>query len=349
MKIERSEEQNTAARRFGELARACVDEEIAAGIKSLAGDGLIGLAGRDGGWGRAVAALEAIASEAPALALGSALNLVAADLVYRWGRCDALRVLEDLLKGRAVGALIGVDDDLENVSMSADELSLQTPRVCLAPVADVFVVVVPREAGVAVVAFAHDEAGIEVGAQLESTGMIDAASAPVSLMSAPLAKACIVGANPLPSSEPEALLARWSLGLAAVMVGVAGAAFEQVTNFARECEVGGKALFKHQSASFAMAETFAALETARLMMDRAAGAVDADDREALTLCSSARLLADDLVEEITTKGSRVLGMAGPVTDAKFHGLLADAGAVRFMGGGPDGLLDSIFEAVAGDV
>ena len=71
-----------------------------------------------------------------------------------------------------------------------------------------------------------------------------------------------------------------------------------------------------------------------------------EDREAGVLCECARLIADDAMEEIMSKGARVLGARGTERGHRFRSLMENAAAARFMGGHPDALLSSVFESVS---
>jgi alkylation response protein AidB-like acyl-CoA dehydrogenase len=352
MRIERNDAEKEAAELYGGLAKE-FEGRTGEGLKALAAEGLLGLSSGEKGWSIAAPALEAVALADASLALAAAMNLLAADLVWRWGDCKATDTSENIEKGRVAAALIGPGRGPEAPSLVSESgrLALQgsAGRVCLAPVADLFVVLARRDDRVSLLSLPKDHPAISVGDSVDTIGMSGIPIAPVSLRFEEVTRNELCGPDPLPDSEPDALSARWSLCMAAVLCGCSLAALEEVRLFAQEHKAGDKPVFKHQAQSFHVADMFAALDAARLMLDRAAYAVDAADREAKVLCECARLVADDAVEEIAGKGSRLLGSRGAGAGVKFRSLIDDASVARFIGGHPDALLSSVFESIAEDL
>ena len=310
MKMERSQAQLTAAENFSRLAAEIQGQPLSRALKTLAEEGLLAAVGKDQGWGVATAALEAVASRVPALAAGAAMNLLAADLIFRWGRCEPLKRLKGVVKGEAIAAVIGPSpaESAPRLSDRPDRtLSGAADRVCLAPIANLLIVIVLCPGGVAPIVLSKDHPGVSVGEELEMVGMAGLGVAPVRFERAAVSGPELAGPVPLPDSEPGAFSARWSLAMASVLCGCSMAAFEEARAFAAQHQVGDRPVYKLQAPSFLLAEMFSSLDAARLMLDRAAGAVDVGDPEAGVLCDCARLLSDQAVEEISAKGSRVLG------------------------------------------
>src|SRR5207302_1890980 len=101
--------------------------------------------------------------------------------------------------------------------------------------------------------------------------------------------------------------------VAASAVGVARAALEYATAYAREREAFGKPVIARQGISFKLAEIAMEVEAARLLVWRACAAVDADEDAGL-LGSYAKALAADTAMRATTEAVQVLGGAGVMRD-----------------------------------
>ena len=94
--------------------------------------------------------------------------------------------------------------------------------------------------------------------------------------------------------------------LACGHVGLADAALDVAMQFAKEREVGGKAIFKHQSISFALVEARAKVESARLLAYRAARLCE-QGKEHRGETAMAKFSAAEALIEAVTVANRVLG------------------------------------------
>ena len=111
--------------------------------------------------------------------------------------------------------------------------------------------------------------------------------------------------------------------VAAGAVGVARAAFEHATGFARERKAFGKPLLAKQGVSFKLAEMAMEIEAARLLVWRACAACDAGEDAGL-LGSYAKAFAADTAMKATTDAVQVLGGAGIMRDHPVEKWLRDA-------------------------
>jgi len=103
------------------------------------------------------------------------------------------------------------------------------------------------------------------------------------------------------------------LGIAAVAVGVAQAALELATAYAKERKQFGKAIAEFQGVSFSLADMATQVEAARSLYLTAARLRDAG-RPYGTQASMAKLFATDTAMRVTTDTVQVLGGAGYVED-----------------------------------
>jgi alkylation response protein AidB-like acyl-CoA dehydrogenase len=119
--------------------------------------------------------------------------------------------------------------------------------------------------------------------------------------------------------------------VAAGAVGVARAAFEHATEYARTREAFGKPLIAKQGVSFKLAEMAMEIEAARLLVWRACAACDAGDDAGL-LGSYAKAFAADTAMKTTTEAVQVLGGAGVMRDHPVEKWLRDAKVFQIVEG-----------------
>ena len=119
--------------------------------------------------------------------------------------------------------------------------------------------------------------------------------------------------------------------VAAAAVGVALAAFEAATEYARERVAFGKPLIAKQGISFKLAEMGMAVEASRLLTWRAAAAIDAG-RDAGLLGSYAKAFAADTAMRVATDAVQVLGGAGVMRDHPVEKWLRDAKVLQIVEG-----------------
>jgi alkylation response protein AidB-like acyl-CoA dehydrogenase len=96
---------------------------------------------------------------------------------------------------------------------------------------------------------------------------------------------------------------------AAKSVGLSQAAFEFALNYSKEREAFGRPISKFQAISFKLAEMAVKIETARLLVYKAAW-LYSTDKNALKEASMAKLYASGVVQEVCTEAVQVLGGYG---------------------------------------
>jgi alkylation response protein AidB-like acyl-CoA dehydrogenase len=119
--------------------------------------------------------------------------------------------------------------------------------------------------------------------------------------------------------------------VAAGAVGVARAAFEHATGYAREREAFGRPIIRRQGVGFKLADMAMQIEAARLLVWRACAALDADEDAGL-LGSYAKAYAADIAMSATTDAVQVLGGAGIMRDQPVEKWLRDAKVFQIVEG-----------------
>ncbi len=119
--------------------------------------------------------------------------------------------------------------------------------------------------------------------------------------------------------------------VAAAAVGLARAAFEHATAYARERVAFGRPIIRKQGISFKLAEMAMAVEASRLLTWRAAAALD-EGRDAGLAGSYAKAFAADTAMRVTTDAVQVLGGAGIMRDHPVEKWLRDAKVMQVVEG-----------------
>ncbi len=119
--------------------------------------------------------------------------------------------------------------------------------------------------------------------------------------------------------------------VAAGAVGVARAAFEHATDYARQREAFGRPILDRQGVGFKLADMAMLVEAARLLVWRAAAAVDAGEGAGL-LGSYAKAFAADAAMRVTTDAVQVLGGAGIMRDHPVEKWMRDAKVFQIVEG-----------------
>jgi alkylation response protein AidB-like acyl-CoA dehydrogenase len=119
--------------------------------------------------------------------------------------------------------------------------------------------------------------------------------------------------------------------VAAGAVGVARAAFEHATAYAREREAFGRAILNRQGVGFKLADMAMLVEAARLLVWRAAAALD-EGEDAGLFGSYAKAFAADTAMQVTTDAVQVLGGAGIMRDHPVEKWMRDAKVFQIVEG-----------------
>ncbi|KQT52893.1 MULTISPECIES: acyl-CoA dehydrogenase family protein [unclassified Aureimonas] len=103
------------------------------------------------------------------------------------------------------------------------------------------------------------------------------------------------------------------IGIASQAVGMARAAFEAATAYAKERRSFGKAIIEHQAVGFSLADMATQIEAARQLVLHAASLRDAG-RPCLTEASMAKLFASEMAEKVCSAAIQVHGGYGYLAD-----------------------------------
>jgi alkylation response protein AidB-like acyl-CoA dehydrogenase len=121
------------------------------------------------------------------------------------------------------------------------------------------------------------------------------------------------------------------LGIAACAVGLAQAALDHATEYAREREQFGRPIIEFQGLSFLLADMATQVAAARALTLAAARLADAG-RPFGAEAAKAKLFASDAAMRVTTDAVQVLGASGYVTDHPVERYMREAKALQIVEG-----------------
>lgn len=138
-------------------------------------------------------------------------------------------------------------------------------------------------------------------------------------------------------------------GNATQALGVAAAALEQAVQYTQEREAFGKPIVDFQAVQLKLAEMAMKVDSARLLIHRAAANADAQDDRLPTVYESslAKCYANEIVREVTALGMQVMGGYGYHKDYGMEQRLRDSYAWGIAGGAIDVQKTNIAAAMIG--
>ena len=198
-------------------------------------------------------------------------------------------------------------------------------------IAEVTIVFARTEVGISAFLVELDDPGVVTGRKEQKLGLrssytgsivLDYARIPADRLLADDGAGFLVAMDFFEHSRPQ---------VAAGAVGVARAAFEYASEYARERVAFGQPLLAKQGVSFKLADMAMEIEAARLLVWRACAALDADEDAGL-LGSYAKAFAADTAMKATTDAVQVLGGAGIMRDHPVEKWLRDAKVFQIVEG-----------------
>jgi alkylation response protein AidB-like acyl-CoA dehydrogenase len=198
-------------------------------------------------------------------------------------------------------------------------------------IADVTVVFAKLDGEIAAFLLERDDPGVRAGREERKVGLrasytgsllLDDARIPADRLLGEEGQGFQIALDFFQASRPQ---------VAAGAVGVARAAFEHATEYAREREAFGRPILDRQGVGFKLADMAMLIEAARLLVWRACAALDAGEDAGL-LGSYAKAFAADIAMAVTTEAVQVLGGAGIMRDHPVEKWMRDAKVFQIVEG-----------------
>lgn len=185
---------------------------------------------------------------------------------------------------------------------------------CYVPLADQadHVVVYARTDAGSVGAFLvdRDTPGMSIGEREQNMGIKALATHTLTLAECRIPAAQRLGGD---DADVLALANHWRVGLAAMAVGVARAAFEYALDYAKERQAFGMAIARKQAIAFMLAEMAIEIDAARLLAWEAAWRID-HDLDATREAYLAKNYAANVALKVTDNAVQILGGHGYIRE-----------------------------------
>jgi alkylation response protein AidB-like acyl-CoA dehydrogenase len=176
-----------------------------------------------------------------------------------------------------------------------------------------------------------DAAGLSFGALERKMGLTASPTRVVNLDGVRVPADHLIGAEGQGFTIALAALDSGRLGISACATGLAQAALESATSYAKQREQFGQPIIDHQGVGFLLADMTAAVESARATYLAAARRRDAG-RPYTTAASVAKLVATDNAMRVTTDAVQVLGGAGYTKDFPVERYFREAKVMQIFEG-----------------
>jgi alkylation response protein AidB-like acyl-CoA dehydrogenase len=176
-----------------------------------------------------------------------------------------------------------------------------------------------------------DAEGLSFGAQERKMGLTASPTRVVNLDGVRVPADHLIGAEGQGFTIALAALDSGRLGISACATGLAQAALESATSYAKQREQFGKPIIDHQGVGFLLADMTAAVESARATYLAAARRRDAG-RPYTTAASVAKLVATDNAMRVTTDAVQVLGGSGYTKDFPVERYFREAKVMQIFEG-----------------
>ena len=122
------------------------------------------------------------------------------------------------------------------------------------------------------------------------------------------------------------------LNIAACSLGGAQAAYDKAIRYVADRQTFGGALVDEPTIRFTLAEMATALEASRLMLWRAADALDSDDPDKVSLCAMAKLYVTDTCFDVADKALQLHGGYGYLREYGVEKIVRDLRVHRILEG-----------------
>jgi alkylation response protein AidB-like acyl-CoA dehydrogenase len=198
-------------------------------------------------------------------------------------------------------------------------------------IAQLTVVFARSEAGISAFLVERDDPGVQAGRKEDTLGLRASHTGSLVLEDARIPADRLLGGEGEGFALAIDFFEHSRPQVAAAAVGLARAAFEYATGYAREREAFGKPLITKQGVSFKLAEMAIEIEAARLLTWRACAALDAGE-DAVVLGSYAKAFAADAAMRTATDAVQILGGAGVMRDHPVEKWLRDAKVFQIVEG-----------------
>ena len=169
----------------------------------------------------------------------------------------------------------------------------------------------------------RNSSGITLGPHEDKMGMRSSDTHSVMFTDVIVPKENRIGEDGFGFKFAMKLLEGGRIGISAQALGIAGGAFELALKYAKERKTFGTEIINHQAVGFKLAEMAASIESARLLVHKAAWLKD-NHQPYGTASAIAKLVATDVAMKVTTEAVQIHGGYGYVKEYHVERLMREA-------------------------
>jgi butyryl-CoA dehydrogenase len=299
---------------------------------------------------------EELARGAMSLAASVSMQcLMGTDFIYRFGTEEQRqRLLVPAIRGEKMGVIAMTEPDagsdlgaIKTIALSDGEHYILNGRkiwVTNARLADFFTVAAKTDPergfkGIDMFLVERDSPGLSIGGDIDKMGIRGQSAAEMILEDCRVPAENLFGERGTGFSNLRGILAEIRIMMGALSLGLGRAALEAGVRYAQERVQFGRAIVGFQAISHRLVDMATQLEAARLMVYRAASALDSGKRD-MKLASMAKLFASEMANQVADGTSRIFASYGFATEYPAQRYFRDA---RFLllGGGTSEILRGI--------
>lgn len=165
--------------------------------------------------------------------------------------------------------------------------------------------------------------GITLGSHEDKMGMRSSDTHSVMLTDVIVPKENRIGEDGFGFKLAMKLLEGGRIGISAQALGIAGGAYELALKYTKERKTFGTEIINHQAIAFKLADMYAEIEAARLLVHKAAWLKD-NHQPYGTASAIAKLVATDVAMKVTTEAVQIHGGYGYVKEYHVERLMREA-------------------------
>ena len=193
-----------------------------------------------------------------------------------------------------------------------------------ASIADVIVTLVRTQPDrLSLIVVPTDAPGLTIGAPEKKMGLKGSPTHAVTYDEVRVPRENLVGVEGKGLAQTLAVLDGGRIGIGALAVGLAQAAYEEAVRYAQERETFGAPIAQHQAVQFMLADAATEIEAARLLVYRAAW-LKQQARPFTVAAAQAKLFATEMAERVTRNAIQIHGGYGYSSEFPVERIYRDA-------------------------
>jgi alkylation response protein AidB-like acyl-CoA dehydrogenase len=338
------------APRAAELDQKPHDEAVALlrqNLKRLADFGYLGLQFPEAFGGSARPHVETVpfheeltrACPATFLSAGASVGLCGGGVLLFGSETQKAKYLPALARGEMIGCLGLTEPDCgtdlfairTRAERRADGWALNGTKMFItnAPICDIAVVLAKivengQEQGTGLFVVERGAKGFSTGAPLSKMGYRGSPTGELIFEDCALPADALLGPAGRGYAQALKILAGGRVGIAASAVGLCQACMDQAVKYANERKAFGHKIIRFQEVSFKIADMKMMIDTAGLLVRRAAWLLDNNDRDADAVGRCAKVMATEAATKISSWAVQIHGGYGYLTEFPVERLYRDA-------------------------